>query len=157
MKIREKEGLLMAGLWGKRFVSLIIDALIITLFLWVIISVIYPLIVYVNLFILLYVWIPLAAALIVVYFTYFEGKYKTTPGKNIMKLKIIAVKGNMGYKKALIRSLSKILWLPLIIDVLLGLVLSSPKKRLLDRLAKTDVVIVEGLENPLKNPEQSTS
>lgn len=140
----------MAGLWGKRFAALFVDFIIITLFLWVIIALLYPVIAMANLFALLNVWVPIAAVIIIVYFTYFEGKYSTTPGKNLMKLKIKALKGEMNYKKAFIRSLSKILWLPLILDVIIGLFMSSPKKRLLDRLAKTEVVVLDEVEPPLK-------
>ncbi|MEN6592508.1 MAG: RDD family protein, partial [Methanobacterium sp.] len=87
----------MPGLWGKRLVALIIDALIITLLLWVIVAVIYPVIVLLNLLVLFNIWVPLAAVVIVAYFTYFEGKYSTTPGKNVMKLKVRAIKGEIGY------------------------------------------------------------
>lgn len=147
----------MAGLWGKRLVALIIDALIITLLLWVIVAVIYPLIALLNLFILFNIWVPIAAILIVAYFTYFEGKYRTTPGKNVMKLKIRATEGKMGYKKALIRNLSKILWVPLIVDVIVGFIMGKPRERYLDRLAKTEVVKAEKVESPQKDLEQSTS
>jgi len=64
----------MPGLWGKRFVALIIDALIITLLLWVIVAVIYPVIVLLNLLVLFNIWVPLAAVVIVAYFTYFARK-----------------------------------------------------------------------------------
>jgi uncharacterized RDD family membrane protein YckC len=147
----------MAGLWGKRVVALIVDFLIITLLLWVIVAVIYPLIALLNLFVLFYIWVPLAAIVIVAYFTYFEGKYRTTPGKNVMKLKVIATKGEMGYNKSLIRNLSKILWLPLVADVIVGFAMGKPRERYLDRLAKTEVVKTEEVEDPNKNLEQSTS
>jgi uncharacterized RDD family membrane protein YckC len=143
----------MAGLWGKRFAALFVDFIMITLFLWVIIALLYPVIAMANLFALLNVWVPIAAVIIIVYFTYFEGKYSTTPGKNLMRLKIKALNGEMNYKKAFIRSLSKILWLPLILDVIIGLFMSSPKKRLLDRLAKTEVVVLDEVEPPLKVKE----
>ncbi len=146
----------MPGLWGKRLVALIVDFLIITLILWVVVAVIYPVIALLNIFALFNIWVPLAAIVIVVYFTYFEGKYSTTPGKNIMKLKVMATKGKMGYKKAFIRNLSKILWLPLIIDVIIGFAMGKPRERYLDRLAKTDVVKTEEVESPHEVFEQST-
>lgn len=146
----------MAGLWGKRLVALIVDGLIITLLLWVIVAVIYPVIALLKLFALFNIWVPIAAVVIIVYFTYFEGRYNTTPGKNIMKLKIRAVKGKMNYKKAFIRNLSKILWLPLIVDVIIGFTMGTPREKLLDRLAKTEVVKTEEVESPSKNLEQST-
>lgn len=147
----------MAGLWGKRFAALVVDFIMVTLFLWVIIALLYPVIAMANLFALLNVWVPIAAVIIIVYFTYFEGRYSTTPGKNLLKLKIKALNGEMNYKKAFVRSLSKILWLPLILDVIIGLFMSIPKKRLLDRLAKTEVVGLDEVEPPLKVMEQSTS
>lgn len=147
----------MPGLWGKRLVALIIDALIITLLLWVIVAVIYPVIVLINLLVLFNIWVPLAAVVIVAYFTYFEGKYSTTPGKNVMKLKVRAIKGEIGYKKTLIRNLSKILWFPLVVDVIVGFAMGKPRERYLDRLAKTEVVKTEEVEDPQKNLEQSTS
>lgn len=147
----------MPGLWGKRLVALIVDIVIITLLLWVIVAVIYPLIALLNLFLIFTIWVPIAAVLIVAYFTYFEGKYSTTPGKNIMKLKIRSIKGKMSYKKALIRNLSKILWVPLVIDVIIGFAMGKPREKYLDRLAKTEVVKTEKVESPHKNLEQSTS
>jgi uncharacterized RDD family membrane protein YckC len=147
----------MPGLWGKRLVALIIDAVIITLILWVILALIYPLLALANLFFLANLWIPLAVLLIIVYFTYFEGRYSATPGKNVMKLRVKALKGKMGYRKAFIRNLSKILWLPLIVDVIIGFALGSPRERYLDRLAKTEVVKADELENPRKDLKQSLS
>jgi uncharacterized RDD family membrane protein YckC len=147
----------MPGLWKKRFMALIIDFLIITLLLWVIVAVIYPVIALLNLFALFIIWVPIAVILIIAYFTYFEGKYSTTPGKNVMKLKIRAQEGKITKRKALIRNLSKILWIPLIIDVIIGFALGKPRERYLDRLAKTEVIKTEEVERSQKNLEQSTS
>lgn len=132
----------MAGLWGRRLVALIIDAVIITLFLWVILALIYPIIAFAKLFAIVGFWLPFAALVIIVYFTYFEGKYGLTPGKRVMKLKVKGLKGDMNYSKALIRNLTKILWLPLIPDVIIGFALGSPRERYMDRLAKTEVINV---------------
>lgn len=146
----------MPSLWGKRLVALIVDFVIITLILWVLVAVIYPLIALLQIYALFNIWIPLTAIFIVAYFTYFEGKYKTTPGKSIMKLKVRAKKGEMGYRKALIRNLSKILWLPLILDVIVGFAFGKNQERYLDRLAKTEVVKTDKVESPSKDLEQST-
>ena len=147
----------MPGLWKKRFIALIVDFLIITLLLWVIVAVIYPVIALLNLFALFYVWVPIAAILIVAYFTYFEGKYCTTPGKTVRKLKVRPKEGKMTYRTALIRNLSKILWLPLILDVIIGFAVGKPRERYLDRLAKTEVIKTEEIESSKSNLEQSAS
>ena len=44
----------------------------------------------------------------------------------------------MSYKKAFIRNLTKIYWIPLIFDIIIGKVLNYPS-RLFDKLAGTDV------------------
>lgn len=147
----------MPGLWKKRFLALIVDFLIITLLLWVLAAVIYPVIAALNLFALFIIWIPIAAILIAAYFTYFEGKYSTTPGKNLMKFKVRTKEGEMTYRTALIRNLSKILWLPLIVDVIVGFAMGKPREKYLDRLAKTEVIKTEKVESAKKNLEHSTS
>ena len=132
----------MENLWGKRFLALFIDALVITLVLWVFTALIYPLIAAANIFGILYYWLALTALFIIGYFTVLEGKYSTTLGKNIAKIKVVADDGNMNYGKAFKRNLSKILWFPLIIDVLAGFAAGDYKIRFLDKLAKTNVIRV---------------
>lgn len=147
----------MQGLWGRRFVALIIDIVIITLFSYIIVALIYPVIALTNTFQVLGVWLPVVAVIIIVYFTYLEGKYGGTLGKNLMKLKVKAQKGDMDYRKAFIRNLSKILWVPLIVDLLVGFAFGSPRKRYLDRLAKTEVVNSEDVVKSKQNLDKSTT
>ncbi len=147
----------MQGLWGKRLVALIIDMAILTLLLWVIIAVIYPLIALANIFSILSFWIILAAVLIIGYFTYFEGKYGASLGKDVMRLRVKALQGNMGYRKAFIRNLSKILWVPLIVDVIVGFAFGSPRDRYLNRLAKTEVFEPEEVEKSAIIVDKSAS
>jgi hypothetical protein len=44
----------------------------------------------------------------------------------------------MSYRKAFLRNLTKIYWIPLIFDILIGKLLNYPS-RLFDKLAGTDV------------------
>lgn len=132
----------MEKLWVKRFAALLIDFFIITLIIWITGALIYPLIAIMGTFYILNYWLVLVVLIIIGYFTYFEGKNGATAGKNILKIKVIADEGQMGYKKALIRNLSKILWIPLILDVLIGWVAGNSKLRYLDKIAGTDVVRV---------------
>jgi uncharacterized RDD family membrane protein YckC len=74
-----------------------------------------------------------------------------------MKLKVKSLNGDMSYRKAFIRNLSKILWLPLIVDLLVGFIFESPRKRYLDRLAKTEVVKFEEVEKSKQRLGQSIS
>ncbi|MBM4240202.1 MAG: RDD family protein [Euryarchaeota archaeon] len=137
----------MKYLWLKRLASLIIDAVILTALMWLISALIYPLIIVTNSFILFRYWLLLAGLIIIVYFTYLEGKYATTVGKSVLKIKVTALEGKMGYKKAFIRNLSKIYWFPLIVDFLVGIFAAGPDQRTMDRIAKTLVVNVEELKD----------
>lgn len=128
----------MQNLWGKRVTALIIDSLIILLIIWILSAIIYPLIAMVNIYDVLNYWLIVTVLIIIGYFTYFEEK-GTTPGKNMMKIKVVADNGEMNYQKAFIRNISKILWVPLIVDVIAGYVAGNSKLRYLDKVAGTDV------------------
>jgi uncharacterized RDD family membrane protein YckC len=137
----------MENLWGRRFVALIVDIIILTLFMYIITAVIFLLFAGVGIFSVLNYWIFMAAIIIIVYFTFMEGKTNSTLGKNLLKLQVMTFNGNMGYKKAFIRSLSKILYVPLIVDVLLGFIFGDSNDRILDKISDTYVVRVGTKEN----------
>ncbi|MGB9936836.1 MAG: RDD family protein [Methanobacterium sp.] len=133
----------MESLWGKRFLALFIDAVVVSLILWILSALIYPLIAITGTYGVLNYWFILAAILIIGYFTYLEGNYNTTIGKNIVKIKVIADNGEMNYETAFKRNLSKILWLPLIVDIIVGYASGDSKSRYLDKFAGTNVVSVK--------------
>ena len=140
----------MENLWGRRFVALIVDIIILTLFMYIITAVIFLLFAGVGIFSVLNYWIFMAAIIIIVYFTFMEGKTNSTLGKNLLKLQVMTYNGNMGYKKAFIRSLSKILYIPLIVDVLLGFIFGDSNDRILDKVSGTYVVRVGTNKNKKK-------
>jgi uncharacterized RDD family membrane protein YckC len=140
----------MENLWGRRFAALIVDILILTLFMYLVSAVIYLLFAGLGIFSVLNYWIFIAAIIIIVYFTFMEGKTSSTLGKTLLKLKVMAVKGNMGYRKAFIRSLSKILYVPLIVDVLLGFIFGESNDRILDKVSGTYVVSIGPNRNKQK-------
>ncbi|MCE7698852.1 MAG: RDD family protein [Methanobacterium paludis] len=72
-----------------------------------------------------------------------EGKDGATLGKIMMKLKVNAADGDMNYKKAFLRNLSKILWIPLVLDVILGFIFGDSNDRFLDGVSNTVVFKVE--------------
>jgi uncharacterized RDD family membrane protein YckC len=107
---------------------------------WILSALIYPLIASAGVYSILNYWLILSALTIIGYFTYLEGKFGLTLGKYIIKIKVVADDGNMDYGKAFKRNLSKILWFPLIIDVLVGYISGNSKIRYLDKFAGTNVV-----------------
>jgi uncharacterized RDD family membrane protein YckC len=131
----------MQNLWGRRFAALIIDIIILTLLMWILSAILYPLISAAGIFNFLNYWIILAALIIIVYFTYMEGKSGSTLGKRMLKLRVKALEGNLDYKKSFIRNLSKILWVPIILDLILGFALGDSNDRFLDKVSRTFVVM----------------
>ncbi|WP_455645169.1 RDD family protein [Methanosphaera sp.] len=79
------------------------------------------------------------------YFTLFEAKTNKTIGKRITHLYVSDAEGYMTYKKAFIRNLTKLFWIPLIFDILIGKILNYPS-RLFDKIAGTDVYKDKELE-----------
>jgi uncharacterized RDD family membrane protein YckC len=129
-------------LWGKRIFAILIDGLIVTLFLWVLSALINPLVALTNSYVLLNYWPLLAGIIMVAYFTYLEAKHSVTIGKKLMKIKVVSLEGKIDLKKTFLRNISKFLWLPLLLDLILGLILGN-RDRYLDRLSKTRITLTD--------------
>jgi uncharacterized RDD family membrane protein YckC len=133
----------MEELTKKRFWAFIIDFIFITALMWILSIVIYPLLIVTGLFSVFNYWLLLLAVLIIGYFTYLEGSYSKTVGKSLMGIGLKALDENLTYKKTFVRNLSKILWFPLIIDLLAAYFTKNSSLRILDKYAGTVVVIDE--------------
>jgi len=132
----------MEQLWGRRMAALIIDAIFISLLMWALTALLYPLIAMTNLYYVFNFWLILWGFLIVIYFTVMEGKWSTTLGKGLLNLKVQTKDGDMNYKRALVRNLSKFIWIPLLIDVAMGF-RGANKGRYLDDYVSTRVIRLE--------------
>lgn len=136
----------MESLTKKRFWAFIIDFIVITALMWILSVVIYPVIIVTGYFTIFNYWILLLALVIICYFTYLEGRYQKTIGKSLVGIKVRSIDGDLTYKQTFIRNLSKILWIPILIDLLLGKLIKNGPIRILDKYAKTEVVFES--ENP---------
>lgn len=123
----------------SRLKALIIDAIIVTLFTALVNNILYIILSAVNDQTIL-AWYPTIVLIVVtmLYFTIFEAKTNKTLGKKVTHLYVSDEEGYMSYGKAFIRNITKIYWVPLIIDVILGKIFNCPS-RLFDRFAGTDV------------------
>ncbi|MGB7968580.1 MAG: RDD family protein [Methanobacterium sp.] len=130
----------MENFWGRRFAALLVDIIILTLFMYVVSAIVFLIFAQLGIFSALNYWIIIAAIIIIVYFTFMEGTSSSTLGKKLFKLKVKAVNGDVGYKKAFIRSLSKIYYFPLILDVILGFIFGDSNDRILDKISGTYVI-----------------
>ena len=80
---------------------------------------------------------------IIFYFVLLEKKKGTTIGKDILDLKVVSQDGkNISYREAIIRNLSKLYWIPIIFDVIIGKFVKGPNERILGQWSKTMVVEV---------------
>lgn len=130
----------METLSKKRFWAFIIDFIFITALIWILSIIIYPLAIVTGIFSIFNYWLLLLAILIIVYFTYLEGSKGKTIGKSLMNIKVNAIEGDLSYKKTFIRNLSKILWFPVLVDLLAAYIAKSSSLRLLDKYAGTYVI-----------------
>ena len=135
------------GLFGKRVVAYILDFFVVSAFMWIFSYFAYFFINYFNMFQIYHYFVFILPILIIVYFTVLEKNLGATVGKRLMFIEVKATvprRGRLGrdysitYGQALIRSLSKIYWFPIIFDVILGKI--TGKTRLLDGITRTTVV-----------------
>ena len=131
----------------KRVIAYILDFFVVSAFMWIISYFAYFFVNYFNMFQIYHYFVFILPILILIYFIVLEKNLGATVGKRLMFIEVKAVtprRGKLGrdysitYKQALIRSLSKIYWFPIIIDVILGKI--TGKTRLLDGIARTTVV-----------------
>ena len=134
-------------LFGKRAVAYILDFFVVSAFMWIISYFAYFFINYFNMFRIYHYFVFILPILILLYFTILEKNLGATVGKRLMFIEVKSVvprRGRIGrdysitYSQALIRSLSKIYWFPIIFDVILGRI--TGKTRLLDGITRTTVV-----------------
>ena len=130
----------------KRFEACIIDAIVVTLLTALLNNILYVILTLIRnpLFLVYYPYVVLVIVTLS-YFTIYEAKTNKTIGKRIIHLYVSDEEGYMTYKKSLIRNLTKIFWIPLIFDVILGKLLNCPS-RLFDKFANTNVYSDKELE-----------
>lgn len=133
------------GLFKKRAYAYIIDFFVVSAFMWILAYIAYFAINYFNMFGVYQYSIFILPFIIILYFTIMEGSIGATVGKRLMFIEVVTPQrgyryryAKISYSQAFIRSLSKIFWLPIILDVLLGKL--SGNVRILDKLSRTIVV-----------------
>ena len=73
-----------------------------------------------------------------------EAIFGATVGKRLLKLRVVAIDGNLDILHCLVRNVSKIYWLIFLLDFIIGGVTQGdPRQRLFDRIARTTVTRVD--------------
>jgi uncharacterized RDD family membrane protein YckC len=133
--------------WLKRFIAIIIDAVLIWITIWVLNALLTASFFALNRGIWLEASI-ISGLIWIVYSTVMEGTFGHTFGKKFLNLQVRSLYGDMDLIKAFIRNISKIHWLFLLLDWLVGFATDGdPRQRLLDRFANTIVVSTDRREN----------
>lgn len=131
----------------KRLYACIVDAVVVSLMTALVNNLLFiPLSFLSNLVISAYYPYITTVIVTMLYFTLYEARTNKTLGKKIFHLYVSDEEGYMTYTNAFIRNLTKIFWIPLIFDVILGKILNLPS-RLFDKFAGTDVYADSELED----------
>ncbi len=131
----------------KRTEAFIIDSIVVFLFIALVNNLLYILLAYLNIQAVL-AYYPYVITIIVTmaYYTIFEAETNKTIGKRILGLYVSDEYGYMSYTKAFVRNLTKLFWIPIIFDVIIGRLLNYPS-RLFDKFVGTDVYSDDELES----------
>ena len=137
--------------WASRVIAALIDGLI----TWVVSLIFYvPLWFFAHF--VLFGWLtsliwPFVWGLVFwIYCAILESSSGATIGKRFMNLQVISVSGGLDFHKTLIRNVSKIHFVILVLDVLLGLFTEGdPRQRYLDKVAGTTVITREDIPQPI--------
>ena len=129
----------MASVFSRRVYAYIIDFFVVSAFMWIIsflVSLIF------NPIDLSSVYAPfpiIAPILGFIYFVFFEKTQGATIGKALMYLEVRSRNGSyINWAQAIVRNLTKIYWIPIIFDWLIGRIMNTD--RLFSNITKTVVV-----------------
>lgn len=122
--------------WLRRFVAIVIDSIVIWIPVW--------LLSWVLTFGFVGFWgLGSYGVLLFLYCTFFDLVIGGTVGKMLLRLKVVSVTGKVDIAQALLRNVSKIFFLLLILDWVLGMALDTqdPRQKWTDEMAKTSVML----------------
>lgn len=129
----------MLSMFSRRVIAYIADFFVISAFMWIVSFLLYVLANPIGIY-TIYSFFPyIIPILCIVYFTYCEKTKGATVGKALMYLRVVTYRGyNISWSQAFVRSLTKIYYVPIIFDWLIGKILK--KDRILNVITKTVVV-----------------
>ena len=129
----------MATVFTRRVIAYVLDFFVVSAVMWIISYLLYLLISHNNIY-SIYQFFPfLVPVLILVYFAICEKFAGATVGKALMYLQVRSKNGaKISWAQAFVRNLTKIYWIPIIFDWLIGKILKTD--RILNNITKTIVL-----------------
>jgi uncharacterized RDD family membrane protein YckC len=145
---------IMVSLFKKRVLAYIADYFVVSAIMWIIAQLLAFIIMPYTAFFVYDYFIILLPFVQMIYFVLLETKKGTTVGKHLVYLKVVStskkiVYSNPSFQQTFIRNLSKIYWLPIIIDLIIGRFYGSSNERILGRISMTEIVSEETETNKL--------
>ena len=131
----------MAELTMERIIAGVIDVIAVTAITWIVNTLLYQVIVATNAYHLFNHIYIILSIIIMLYFTTLEGIKGQTIGKEMMGLIVVRKDGRpINVIIAFIRNITKILWIPIVLDWLIARIVCRSDLRLLDKLTQTIVI-----------------
>ncbi|RBQ22914.1 hypothetical protein ALNOE001_13860 [Candidatus Methanobinarius endosymbioticus] len=142
----------MVSIFKKRILAYLADYFIVSAIIWISAQLLYFIILPLSGLFVYECLVILTPIVGIIYFVLLENKWGTTVGKHLLFLEVVSTDDynyheRIPYKQAIIRNLSKIYWLPIIVDIIIGRLVGSSNERILGRYAKTKVILEEIARN----------
>ncbi|MBR4447411.1 RDD family protein [Methanobrevibacter sp.] len=129
----------MATVFTRRVIAYVVDFFVVSAIMWIlsyfIFAVMTPSTVHI-----VYQYLPyLVPILIMIYFVLCEKYFGATVGKSVMYIQVKSQNGSdLSWPQAVVRNLTKIYWVPIIFDWLIGRFLNTD--RILGNITRTVVI-----------------
>lgn len=129
----------MATVFTRRVIAYVVDFFVVSAFMWILSYFIFALMTP-NTVHSVYQYLPYFVPIfILVYFVFCEKTFGATVGKSVMYLQVRSRNGYaITWPQAIVRNLTKIYWIPIIFDWLIGRFLNTD--RILGNITRTVVV-----------------
>ncbi|MEE0902158.1 MAG: RDD family protein [Methanobrevibacter sp.] len=129
----------MASVFSRRIIAYVLDFFVVSAFMWILSFLVSLVVSPVDLS-SVYVSFPIIAPILgFIYFVLLEKANGATVGKALMYLEVRSRNGsNINWAQAIVRNLTKIYWVPVIFDWLIGRIMNTD--RLFGKITKTVVI-----------------
>nr|WP_295161506.1 RDD family protein [uncultured Methanobrevibacter sp.] len=129
----------MASVFSRRIIAYVLDFFVVSAFMWILSFLVSLVVSPVDLS-SVYVSFPIIAPILgFIYFVLLEKANGATVGKALMYLEVRSRNGsNINWAQAIVRNLTKIYWVPVIFDWLIGRIMNTD--RLFGNITKTVVI-----------------
>lgn len=132
----------MATVFTRRVIAYIIDFFVMSALMWIVSFLLFSAVGHKDFYSVYQALIYVVPVLIFLYFVLCEKFMGATVGKSLMYLQVRSKNGaKISWPQAIVRNLTKIYWVPIVFDWLIGKVLKTD--RILNNITRT-IVIDEG-------------